>query len=281
MKNCKHGLLAILLVAFSAAASATPGNNGGGNGGCGNGQQTNGCGGSPTTNAPVANGGTGIGLGVGVGIGVGQGGQGGAGGRGGDGGNAAVIGSGNSSNLNVLGQQQGQMQGQAQSSRNTNQNENRSNSISNSDSNAHAFGGSGGSSDNANTVVVGGDVTNIPKQAAASAASVYVNPPSSDVCQRAGFGLSLQGYGGGGAISAGGSESDSCETRADAINLKYTGAPEVVIRARQCQNAKIAKAFEDAGMPCPKSKVSASESAVPALASAPTRRQPKPWEAGG
>lgn len=66
--------LAILALAFSAHATK-PGNNGGGNGGCGVGQQTNGCGTTPstpatssTTNAPVANGGqggTGIGLGIG------------------------------------------------------------------------------------------------------------------------------------------------------------------------------------------------------------------------
>lgn len=123
-----------------------------------------------------------------------------------------------------------------------------SNSVANGgNSDARAYGGSGGSSDN--SVVVEGDNTVVPR-VSASAAPVYVNSPSADVCQRSGFGASLQGPAGGGAISFGGSESDTCETRADAVNLKFTGAPEAVIRARQCQNPKIAKAFEDTGVPC-------------------------------
>lgn len=65
-------MLALLAsAALAGSAYATPGNNGGGQGGCGVGQQTNGCG---TTNNPTANGGdaqagaVGVGIGVGVGI---------------------------------------------------------------------------------------------------------------------------------------------------------------------------------------------------------------------
>lgn len=287
----KRVLLSLALVAMASVTYATPGNNGGGNGGCGNGQQTNGCGGSaPVTNAPVAHGGTGVGVGLGVGIGVGQGGaggQGGQGGRGGEGGNAAVIGSGNSSNLNVLGQQQGQMQGQQQGQRQTATGgmATGGQATGGQATGGQATGGTGGNS-GGNVITVEGDksdfyaASNIPKPAAASAAPVYVNPPSGDVCQRAGFGMSLQGYGGGGAISAGGSESDTCETRADAVNLKFTGAPEAVIRARQCQNPKIAQAFKDAGIDCPKSgsKVSSAPASVPpAAAVAPSQEPADPF----
>lgn len=284
-------LFGLALAAMVSASWATPGNNGGGNGGCGVGQQTNGCGGSaPVTNAPVANGGTGIGLGVGQG---GAGGQGGEGGRGGAGGNANVLGSGNSNNTNVLGQQQGQtqgqQQGQAQSSRNNNRNTATGGQATGGNGFAtggQATGGNGtGGNSGGNVITVEGDKSDfyaasvIPKGPAASAAPVYVNPPSSDVCQRAGFGLSLQGYGGGGAISAGGSESDSCEIRANAVNLKFTGAPEAVIRALQCQNPKVAKAFEDAGIPCKSgSKVSgAAPGVLPAPAVASSQEPADPF----
>lgn len=199
---------------------------------------------------------------IGVGVGVGLGGAGGS-----------VLGSGNSANLNANSNLQGQQQGQAQSSRNSNRNVSGSNSVANGgNSDARAFGGSGG--DSSNSVSVGGDVTNIPRTAA-SAAPVYVNSPSADVCQRSGFGASLQGPGGGGAISFGGSESETCETRADAVNLKFTGAPEAVIRARQCQNPKIAKAFEDAGVPCKSgSKVASAGAPLPATAGVAKTSEP-------
>lgn len=100
-------VLSALMVAGSAFAA--PGNNGGGNGGCGVGQQTNGCGGStaPETgswwnNHNTSNGGQGGsatggagGNGTGVGVGVGQGGAGGVA-HGGTGTGGSVIG-GNSS----------------------------------------------------------------------------------------------------------------------------------------------------------------------------------------
>lgn len=87
--------LAAAIAALSFAAHATQGNNGGGNGGCGVGQQTNGCRGttspvsSDNTNSSTSSANAGaIGVGVGLGIGVGYG-QGGAGGAGGQGGSAA------------------------------------------------------------------------------------------------------------------------------------------------------------------------------------------------
>src|SRR5688572_11184944 len=79
-RNNVKTLLLIAALAVSLSAHATPGNNGEGNGGCGVGQQTNGCGST-----------------------------GGAGGNGGAGG--SVVGSGNSSNVNQQGQSQAQFQG--------------------------------------------------------------------------------------------------------------------------------------------------------------------------
>lgn len=81
MKTFLFSLTFALAAMFSGLALATPGNNGGGNGGCGVGQQTNGCGGTTTP------------------------GNGGAGGT--------VTGSGNSTNANTNLQGQGQAQGQA------------------------------------------------------------------------------------------------------------------------------------------------------------------------
>lgn len=288
----KRVLFGLALAALVSASWATPGNNGGGNGGCGVGQQTNGCGGQGGAGGAGGQGGAGgTGLGVGVGVGVGIAGA----AANAQGGNAAVLGSGNSSNrndntnvnanqnnnLNVQGQQQrqGQEQGQSQNSRNTNTNRaTGGNATGGNGFGGNATGGaggSGGSSDNSNVIAVGGDVTNYSRPAASSAAPVYVNPPSADVCQRAGFGLSLQGYGGGGAISAGGSESDSCEIRANAVNLKFTGAPESVIRALQCQNPKIKQAYEDAGISCKSgSKVSSAPTAVPATAAVAVSQEP-------
>lgn len=57
MKTTRYKTLrlafAATLLAFASAAFATPGNNGGGNGGCGVGQQTNGCGGTGTPTEQV------------------------------------------------------------------------------------------------------------------------------------------------------------------------------------------------------------------------------------
>lgn len=85
---------------------------------------------------------------------------------------------------------------------------------------------------------------------AATAATVFVNPPSADVCAKAGTGVSMQVAGFGGAISNGGDASETCETRADTVNFKFTGASAAVIKARHCQSPAMAQAYEDAGEPC-------------------------------
>lgn len=85
---------------------------------------------------------------------------------------------------------------------------------------------------------------------AATAATVFVNAPSADVCAKAGTGMSMQVAGFGGAISNGGDASETCETRADTVNFKFTGASAAVIKARHCQSPAMAQAYEDAGEPC-------------------------------
>ncbi|CAN7323146.1 hypothetical protein LJR084_001866 [Variovorax sp. LjRoot84] len=89
----KRSILVLsLLSAFALSAHATPpGNNGGGNGGCGVGQQTNGCGG-----------------------------QGGAGGNGGAGGSATAAAQANAAAIAAQAQRQAQRQSQALTSTNTN-----------------------------------------------------------------------------------------------------------------------------------------------------------------
>lgn len=91
----------------------------------------------------------------------------------------------------------------------------------------------------------------IDSNQASSAATVFVNPPAADTCAKAGTGASLQVAGVGAAISNGGDPSETCETRADSINLKVIGAAPAVIKARHCQSPAMAQAYEDAGDPCP------------------------------
>lgn len=97
-------LFVIAALTACLSAHATPGNNGEGNGGCGVGQQTNGCGST-----------------------------GGAGGQGG-----SVVGSGNSSNVNQQGQAQAQFQGQSVS------NSGNSSAYGQGGSGGYATGGDGG-----------------------------------------------------------------------------------------------------------------------------------------
>lgn len=112
----KRILILAAFVLSSPLAIANPGNNGGGNGGCGVGQQTNGCGASSSPVTNTANGGKG-------GSATAYGGKGGAGGHGGN-----VAGSGNShnANTNVNANRVANVnrstnkQGQSQSSRNDN-----------------------------------------------------------------------------------------------------------------------------------------------------------------
>lgn len=125
---------------------------------------------------------------------------------------------------------------------------------------------SAGSSSGSTAVVapvnVGNPVINLPaspsyvkneidSNQASSAATVFVNPPAADTCAKAGSGASLQLAGVGGSYTKGGDPSETCETRADSINLKVVGAAPAVIKARHCQSPAMAQAYEDAGDPCP------------------------------
>lgn len=85
---------------------------------------------------------------------------------------------------------------------------------------------------------------------AATPGTVFVNPPASETCARAGNGFALQGVGAGLSASIGGVESVKCDMRADTINLKVTGAPQDVIKARQCMDPQMAEAYARAGQPC-------------------------------
>lgn len=85
---------------------------------------------------------------------------------------------------------------------------------------------------------------------AASAPSVFVNAPSADTCEKAGFGLAVGTVGGNGGLNIPRGMSDPCNVRADTVNLKFTGAPDAVIKARHCMSAEMAEAYARAGMPC-------------------------------
>lgn len=126
--------------------------------------------------------------------------------------------------------------------------------------------------------------------AAATGPTVFVNPPSADTCAKAGLGISGGWVSGNAGVNVPMGASDTCETRADAINLKVTGAPPEVIKARQCQNPAIAQAYQDAGFPCPKVRPTAAADDLEAegqrtgwwgTAPRTVSTQPKPWMAGG
>lgn len=113
---------------------------------------------------------------------------------------------------------------------------------------------------------------------AATAATVFVNPPSSDVCAKAGTAISAQAVGAGAAVSFGGGESAKCDMRADTINLKVIGAPMEVIKARHCMDAQMAEAYARAGAPCVDMRPAEKRAEGYGLG---TKRQPMPWQAGG
>ena len=125
--------------------------------------------------------------------------------------------------------------------------------------------------------------TRIDGQPAASAAPVYVNSPAPATCDGAGFAASLQLPGGGGAISNGGNERETCNTREDAKTLKFVGASQDVIKSRLCQSKTMAQAFADAGSPCTVAKVagasgvsgSAGGVAAPVLTSPASTMEPR------
>jgi hypothetical protein len=192
MVSKKVWMVGFVAVVLGTSAYATPGNNGGGNGGCGVGQQTNGCGGS-------------------------AGGAGGAGGQGGAGGSGVGIGiAGASANAAAVaaqqqGQIQGQIQGQSTNVRNennlysTNQNSNQVNSRNTNQAtggNAHASSGGNVLTQQGGAVTVEGDTYIAPAQERNPVATAYapnVSPTAlcalgvSGGAQGASFGVSFGG----------------------------------------------------------------------------------------
>lgn len=246
-------ILFAMLIAFAASAYATqPGNNGGGNGGCGVGQQTNGCGstgGAGGSGGAGGQGGTGVGVGVGVGIAAAQA-------------NAAALAQ------QQQGQQQGQ--GQSQSSRNNNQSSATGGNATGGAASASATGGASGG----NTMTVQGDTLYAPAQERNPVSTAYAAPltASNGTC----MGSSSAGAQGAAVgVSFGTTWTDgSCDIRYDAEALRAAGLP-MAARARLCQKPEIAKAMEDAGTPCPKARAAAAE-VRPVV-----QRNPMPWQAGG
>jgi len=273
----KFSLAGLLLASLSMVAQATqPGNNGGGNGGCGVGQQTNGCGGTTPTPAPINNGGAGgagghggaggTGLGVGVGIAAAQA-------------NAAAVAASSSSANAAANQVQGQQQGQTQSSRNT--------ATGGAGGRATATGGnSGGNTLNGGAVTVSvegakGDVYVAPAQERNPVNTAYAAPvvASNGTCMG-----SSSGGGQGAAIGISFATTwtdNSCDIRYDAEALRAAGLQRAA-QARLCQKADIAKAMEAAGTPCPSAEGKRAESILNGEQQpVAQRRQPMPWQAGG
>lgn len=287
----KYSLIfAAAMLAVGGSAWAFPGNNGGGNGGCGVGQRTNGCGtlggdNSPpvynnnnsvtNTNKPEANANAnaiGIGQGGNGYGGNGYGGAGGQGGQGGAGGNATVAGSGNSSNVNNLGQNQGQNQGQSQGqvaftgpSTSTSGANSSSNSSSFSNSNSSSGGNTmvgGANSNTSNTnVTVEGDKVTYEAQKRDPVSTAYSAPltTSNGTCMGS-TSAGAQGVGFG--VSFGSTWTDtSCDLRYDVEALRAAGLHGAA-RERLCQKPEIAKAMEAAGTPCKSTKTAKAAGSV-------------------
>lgn len=284
----KHIISIAIIAAFAAApAWAThPGNNGEGNGGCGVGQQTNGCGGG------TPSGGQG-----------GAGGNGGAGGQGGAGG--SVIGSGNSANTNhnsndnrntnqqgqaqgqLQGQQQGQAQGQIATGGNARSNSggNTLNNGSSSSSGASSTSSSGGntltggtqSATQANAVTVSGDTVTYQAQQRDPVASAWAAPlaASNGTCMGS-TSAGAQGVTIG--VSFGTTWTDSgCDARYDAIALQQIGE-RAAARARLCLKPEIAEAFKRSGHPCADAgKADADKPTAAADAPTVASAQPSPF----
>jgi hypothetical protein len=276
MKTFLLSLILALGAMFSGLALATqPGNNGGGNGGCGVGQQTNGCGGQGGAGGAGGSGGNGLGVGVGVGIANAAANAAAVAGANSTatGGNAAVVGSGNSNVRNT--NNNANVQGQSQSS--SNRNNNQSSATGGAGGAATATGGASGG----NTFTVEGDKGDViyaPAQERNPVATAYAAPltasngtcmgSSSGGAQSAAFGFSV------GTTWTDG----SCDIRYDAEALRAAGLP-MAARARLCQKPEIAKAMEAAGTPCPKARTAAAATVDGEGFAA--KRQPMPWQAGG
>jgi len=203
----------------TAAYAGQPGNNGGGNGGCGVGQQTNGCG---TTTTPGT---------------VNNGGQGGAGGH-----STAIQGQGQAQGQ-IQGQAQGQGQGQQQSVRNSvrntnanvnaNRNANRntntvrsSNRNTNTSSSTSTSSSRSSANNNGNRQSMTYNESRDRLQApgiAASFSSVSGNP-----CEGAPFGLGGSGPGFGGLLQFP-RESDRCWQERQTILLHQMGYTNAAI----------------------------------------------------
>lgn len=240
----KHAITIALLSLTALAANATPpGNNGGGNGGCGVGQQTNGCGG--TTTPPVNNGG--------------------AGGHGGHA-NAAARAEARATAIAAQAQRQAQRQTQRQSL---------NSSISNTVSTpvtvtVTAPAGSDSGTKTAATEQPVKDAVTSSKVDGYVAAEVdrrpvntaYAAPLTSspETCMGSTSG-GVQGASLG--VSFGSTwESHGCEARMDARALDAMGMRTAAI-ARLCQGAGNRKAMEAAGETCPGTK-SAARAEAPA-----------------
>ena len=276
----KRIFLAAALCASLSAMATQPGNNGGGNGGCGVGQQTNGCGGSTTP----GNGGAG--------------GAGGHGGAGGAGGSAAAIAAAQAraeARASAIAAQQ-QAQQQSQTSRNTNRNTVKTN-VTNTNT---VTGGpvnvsvtvpatdkaaapqetvketaakEPAAAQKADTVVVDNDQTKYPVSTA-YAAPLTSSPEtcmgsSSGGVQGASFGVSI----------ASTWESVKCDRRMFARSLHSLGKVDAAL-AVLCLEADVKAAMEAAGEKCPNKKADAKR-AESILNGETVSQMPKPYMAGG
>jgi len=185
----------------------------------------------------------------------------------------SVLGSGNSSNINTLGQQQGQAQGQMQaaisnasggaggsaSSGSTSSSNSGGNTLNNgSSSNSNAASNSGG-----NTMVGG---ANVSSQGMTSSVTIggdtYERNPvasawAAPLTSANGTCMGSSSAGGQGVtfgLSIGTTWTDSsCDARYDAISLNSLGQSRAAI-ARLCQKKEIEDAMKAAGTPCPAKK---------------------------
>lgn len=277
MKTFLLSLIVTLCAMFSGLALATqPGNNGGGNGGCGVGQQTNGCGGQGGAGGAGGSGGNGLGVGVGIANAAANAAAVAGANSTATGGNAAVVGSGNSNVRNT--NNNANMQGQSQSS--SNRNNNQSSAMGGNATGGAANAASGGNTltGGSTAVTVQGDTVYAPAQERDPVATAYAAPltasngtcmgSSSGGAQSAAFGFSV------GTTWTDG----SCDIRYDAEALRAAGLP-MAARARLCQKPEIAKAMEAAGTPCPKARTAAAEGY--GLGQPVAKQQPMPWQAGG
>ena len=327
MKNLLKLAVLTAALALSTGAYAThPGNNGNGNGGCGQGQQTNGCGGGgtppPSGNPPpVYNGGGGGGGGnasanagaiAGAAAGAiatggnatggnatGGNGYGGAGGEGGRGGSASILGSGNSSNTNVLGQEQGQIQGQAQGQIATSRSNSGGNILSNGSSSNSSSGATSNSGGNimtggANTstqanvteVHVEGDKVNYEAQKRNPVSTAYAPNIAPTATCMGSTSAGAQGIGFG--VSFGSTWTDeNCQTLEQVRTTATVLGDQTTAAEMMCaQIPKYREARQRAGKPCAEQQQAAAApvaapvvaSAAPTVASAPAVAENQPAE---